>query len=573
MILESLCNLAAKEKLLASSDYEPKPVAWIIALGERSRFLHLSSTATAAAENEKPRPKTMYIPRRNGRSGIKPVADFLVDNSSFVLGAEPSIAGRAPRPLEELARRLSLFTELVKRAADDTGSELLATIAVFLNSDTERARCITELQARGFAGNDLFTFEYQGHLAHDAPGVREWFSGARQEKGAPTSQCLVCGHIRPTVDKHPLVRVPGGTTSGVALVSFNSDAFESYGLERNANAPVCRECADAYTTALNRLLSPRYLDCDGIILGRRLVRLSSDTTAVFWADEESLTVELLSSLFDQADPDAVRAVLDAPWKGQQAAAISGRFFCLVVSGAQGRAVLRGLHTGAVEEAEANVREYFKSLEVEGAAVLPLYRLLGAAALQGKADNLSPGLPGEMFLAIVSGRALPRKLLSLAVQRCRAERAVTRERASLLRACLSFKHTDMEVKVSLDRENVRPGYRLGRLLSVLEQLQTSQRAKGTIVERFYGAASTRPATVFPGLIRLAQHHFPKSTRPVFYQRQLGEVLDGIPKFPATLNLEEQGLFALGYYQQRQEFFRSPATSGENEGDTETKKEQE
>ena len=571
MILESLCNLAGREKLLASGDYEPKPVAWIIALGEGGRFLHLSSTATAA-EGEKPRPKTMYIPRRRGRTSAA-VPDFLVDKSEYVLGVDSTAAGREPRPPEELARRRALFGELVKKAAEEIGSEPLATITQFLDSDTERTRCVTELEVRGFAGNDLFTFEYLGQLAHEAPGVREWFSGARQEKGAPMSQCLVCGNVRPAVDKHPLVRVPGGTTSGVALVSFNSDAFESYGLERNENAPVCRECADAYTTALNRLLSPRYIDCSGAMLGRRFVRLSSDTTAVFWADEGSPTLDFLSSLFDQADPDAVRAVLDAPWKGQQAAAISGRFFCLVISGAQGRAVLRGVHTGTVEQAEANVREYFTSLEVEGTGVLPLYRLLGAAALQGKADNLPPGLPGEMFLAIVSGRALPRRLLSLAVQRCRAERMVTRERVALLRACLSFKRTDMEVKVSLDRENIRPGYRLGRLLSVLEQLQTSQRAKGTIVERFYGAASTRPATVFPGLIRLAQHHFPKSSRPVFYQRQLGEVLDGIPSFPATLNLEEQGLFALGYYQQRQEFFRGPATSGESEGDTETNKEQE
>jgi len=571
MILESLCDLAGREKLLASGDYEPKPVAWIIAIGEGGRFLHLSSTATAV-DGGKPRPKTMYIPRRRGRTSAA-VPDFLVDKSEYVLGVDPGAAGRDLRPPEDLARRRALFAELVKKAADGTGSELLATIAAFLDSDTERARCIAELEGQGFAGNDLFTFECRGKLAHEAPGVREWFSGARQEKGAPMSQCLVCGNVRPIVDKHPLVRVPGGSTSGLALVSFNSDAFESYGLERNGNAPVCRECADAYTTALNRLLNPRYPDCDGTILGRRFVRLSSDTTAVFWAEEESPAVDLFSSLFDSADPDAVREVLDAPWKGRQAAAISGRFFCLVISGAQGRAVLRGVHTGTVEQAEANVREYFECLEVTGADVLPLYRLLGAAALQGKADNLPPGLPGEMFLAIMSGRALPRKLLWLAAQRCRAERMVTRERAALLRACLSFKRTDMEVKVSLDRENIRPGYRLGRLLSVLEQLQTSQRAKGTIVERFYGAASTRPATVFPGLIRLAQHHVPKSNRPVFYQRQLGEVLDGIPSFPATLNLEEKGLFALGYYQQRQEFFRGPATVSEKEGDSEANKEQE
>ena len=52
---------------------------------------------------------------------------------------------------------------------------------------------------------------------------------------------LICGATAVPVDKHPAVKIPGGTTSGIALVSFNSDAFESYGLSRNDNAPVCRD--------------------------------------------------------------------------------------------------------------------------------------------------------------------------------------------------------------------------------------------------------------------------------------------------------------------------------------------
>jgi hypothetical protein len=35
------------------------------------------------------------------------------------------------------------------------------------------------------------------------------------------------------------------------------------------------------------------------------------------------------------------------------------------------------------------------------------------------------------------------------------------------------------------------------------------------------------------------------------------MDGLPSFPATLSLEEQGLFALGYYHQR--FFKETGTT--------------
>lgn len=564
MILQSLCDLARREKLLARADYEPKPVAWVIAVGEGGRFLHLSSTASAA-EGEKPRAKTMYIPWRNRRTS-EPAADFLVDKSEYVLGAQPAAGPGKERTAEKLAQRRDLFAGLVERAAKETGNDALTQVAAFLRTAEERERCVEEAQRLGYKSNDLFTFEYHGRLAHEAAEVSAWFSATRQQTDAAASQCLVCGRMRPPVDKHPAIRVPGGTTSGIALVSFNSNAFESYGLERNENAPVCRECADGYTTALNRLLSARYTNVAGETLPARFVRLTPDTTAAFWADRDEAAVDLFSTLFDSPTADSVKALFEAPWKGRDPAVLRGRFFCLVISGAQGRAVLRGVHTGTVEQVEQNVRAYFSSVRVEGVGVLPLFTLLRAAALQGKLGNLPPGVVGDMFLAIVGGRRLSRKLLALAVERCHAERRVTGERAALLRACLSFRCSGREVKVGLDKDDLRPGYRMGRLLSVLEQLQRSQRQKSTIVERFYGAASTRPATVFPGLIRLAQHHLAKSSGGGFFQGRLGEVLDGVGGFPATLDLEQQGLFALGYYHQRQEFFRGKAAAIEAEADS-------
>jgi CRISPR-associated protein Csd1 len=198
---------------------------------------------------------------------------------------------------------------------------------------------------------------------------------------------------------------------------------------------------------------------------------------------------------------------------------------------------------------------------------PLRWLLGSLALRSKkqkTDNLPPNLAVDFFLAILFGRPFPRTLLSMAVARCRAEREVSRERAALLRACL-IRNFRMEVSVSLDKDNAEPGYRLGRLLAVLERLQADAQNKPnkTIVDRFYGAASTRPATVFPSLIRLAQHHAAKLSSAGFHQKRLGEVLDGLAAFPPTLRLEEQGLFALGYYHQRQEFFRPKETEPQSQ----------
>ena len=115
-------------------------------------------------------------------------------------------------------------------------------------------------------------------------------------------------------------------------------------------------------------------------------------------------------------------------------------------------------------------------------------------------------------------------------------------------------------MGLNRESPDPGYRLGRLLAVLERLQgeANRNLNKTIVDRYYGAASTRPVTVFPSLIHLAQHHAGKARNPGFFQKEIGEVLEGVETFPPHLSLQEQGLFALGYYHQRQEYFKKRAS---------------
>lgn len=545
MILTSLRDLAHREGLLTNPDYEPKPVAWIIVVDDGGRFVN--AVPTAGADDKKGKGKILSIPRRKGRTSSA-VADFLVDKSEYVLGAEPD----GQRPESDLTIRRELFRQSVMDAQTATGARALAAVSGFLSNDEERRRAIEQVSAAGYRSNDLFAFEHDGGLVHENLEVQEYFSRSRRKDGGEGAQCLICGSAGVPVDKHPSVKIPGGTTSGIALVSFNSDAFESYGWSRNQNAPVCRGCADAYTTALKRLLGDGYPD-----RARRFVRLSSDTTAVFWADEEATVLDLFSSYFDAPRVEMVGALLESPHKGRAPGDVSNRFYCLILSGGQGRAIVRSTHTGTVAQVEQNLRAYFESIDIGWEQPMPLMQLMRSLVLQGKLDNLTPGLVSDVFIAIVFGGRFPRTLLTSAVGRCRAEREVRRERAAILRAYLN-RNEQLEVSVGLDKENPSAGYRLGRLMAVLERVQAAAQnnPNKTIVDRYYGAASTRPATVFPRLIGMAQHHMAKLTGGLqhFYQARLSEVMDGIATFPAVLDMKEQGLFALGYYHQRQDFFK-------------------
>jgi CRISPR-associated protein Csd1 len=556
MILAKLCDLARNEELLADPDYEPKPVAGILAVEDGGCFGGYIPTVGVEENGRKTRGKVISVPRRSGRRS-NDAADFLVDKSEYVLGIEPD----GKREPDRLRLRLGLFRESVSKALQSTSEPALRAVEAFLSSDQERARAVEEVTKAGYASNDLFAFEYRGRLVHELPAVRDYFSHARRTDAKSGVQCLICGVTAAPVDKHPVVKIPCGTPSGgISLVSFNSDAFESYGLERNENAPVCRDCADAYTTALNRLLDDRYPDPrrPGETLARRNVHLSPDTTAVFWADQEANFLDLLTNLFEAPRPEMVAALFSAPYKGRMPPPAVSRFYCLVVSGAQGRATLRGMHAGTVELVERNMRDYFDSIDLGLEHPLPLRGLLASIVLRGKLENLPPGLAADLFQAILFAWPFPQTLLARAVARCAAERQVSRERAALLRGYL-IRNIKWEVSVSLDKENTDPGYRLGRLLAVLERVQSlaQNNPNKTIVDRYYGSASTRPASVFPRLIALAQHHLVKlkGGAEIFYQKLVGEVMDGMSApFRATLSLEEQGQFAVGYYHQRQEFFK-------------------
>ena len=381
------------------------------------------------------------------------------------------------------------------------------------------------------------------------PAVAEAI-GAQQDTTGSNGLCLVTGESDVIERLHTAIKgVWGAQTSGANIVSFNLEAFNSYGKTQGANAPVSKRAAFSYTTALNHLLrkgSPQRLQV-------------GDASVVFWADRPTEWETGFVDIFGEPakdDPDrnvrAVRSLYTAIDRGLlENDTGQANFFALGLAPNAARLAIRFWQHGTVADMASRIKQHFDDLAIERSPRDPLYlslfRLLVSVATQGKADNIPPNLGGELVRSILAGLPYPHTLLAAAVRRIRAEHNVTYARAALLKACINraarYSNVNMEeeLTMSLDEANSNVGYRLGRLFAVLEKIQEEANPgiNATIRDRFYGAASSTPVTVFSTLLKLKNHHISKLDnrgRAVNLEKRIGEIMEGIGDFPAQLRIE-------------------------------------
>src|SRR5690606_28647865 len=115
-----------------------------------------------------------------------------------------------------------------------------------------------------------------------------------ETEAAMRGTCLVTGQDAPIKRLHsPIKGVYGAQSTGANIVSFNLNAFVSYGKAQGFNAPVGIETEFAYTTALNRLLNKD---------SRQRMRIG-DATTVFWSEKPTQFESDFALFFDSPEKD------------------------------------------------------------------------------------------------------------------------------------------------------------------------------------------------------------------------------------------------------------------------------
>ncbi|MFO0651108.1 MAG: type I-C CRISPR-associated protein Cas8c/Csd1 [Polyangiales bacterium] len=609
MMLQALHALALRQNLREDPDFDQRRLHFVLVIDAAGTFRSLIPML-----DERGRPTMRRGPKEPIRTRAV-VPGYFFDKPSYVLGLASSDEKDPVRAAAKARSNVDAFIEEVSRAADATGDAGALAVKRFLaRLDEQRQRVLDaaplKTAAKGkttspwaWDGTEYLTFSLDtddGLPVYDRPALADRWRALRggsspadelaQEadpKRAPDveGRCLVTGEWTRLARLHaPLQRVPEAQARS-RLVSFNATAFESYGLSEAQMAPVSRDGSESYAAALNWLLAE--------VPGRRFragVSLADDTVAVFWTGAESTVAEDLSAWFAPNEDDALR-LAESPWRGSPPSEAEVPFYALTLAGNSARVVVRDWYQTTAARIRENVRAWFDDLALVGAGERPLAirALLGALeATPDAASNkngASAALASRMFRAAVMGAAFPRELLGMALRRMRVapkrddklDRYRVHARAALIKTALlrlnrERHERDLEVTVALNDDDNRNAYLLGRLFATLEKLQQmAVNPNATLRDRFYGAASSTPAVVFPRLLRLSMHHaarldggWPESIKARLMAR--------IDAFPRVLGLEEQGLFAIGYYHQQQDFFtkrvKEPVASNAPGGAEET-----
>lgn len=558
---------------VAPEGFENKEIPFIIVIDKQGKFIQLEDTREL--KNKKKIARTFLVPKGLGRSGSKSyeVSNLLWDHYGYVL----AYAGEKGQ--EQADKQHASFTanvnELKQALPDDAGVAAVAAVAAFLASSAEKSKVI---QAANWAEcakvkgcNLSFRLVDEAvDLVCQSKAVQAYVNQANhaQSDNIPKGICLVTGKPAPIARLHNAVK--GVNAKPAPFTSVNLSAFESYGKEQGFIFPVGEQAMFEYTTALNTLLA-----------GENRFRIG-DVTAICWSAKPTPLETHLASLIngggkDKPDEhiDAVKSLYKSLYNGKYTEPDGKeKFYLLGLSPNSARIVVRFWHETTVAALSESIAAWYDDLQmVRGEnspypEYMPLPRLLGNLVLDGKMENLPSDLIAQITDAALNNRVLPVSLLQVALRRNKAEQKITYGRASLLKAYINrairagrLKNMK-ELTMSLDRNRQDIGYVLGRLFAVLEKTQAEANPglNATIADRYFGSASSTPIAVFGTLMRLLPHHLNKlefEGRAVQLQWEIRQILEHCQRFPNHLNLEQQGLFAIGYYHETQFLFTKDA----------------
>lgn len=468
--------------------------------------------------------------------------------------------------LKKFQTKRQYFLQQLELASEDCPE--LAFIAAALNNpeQLEILQTLIENQQPKPKSTDSVTFLINENYPLKSNAWHSWWRKQRQpantvndkKKSATTMRCLFTGAAIEPVETHPKIKglsSVGGLGTGDVLMAFDKEAFQSYGLSKSTNAATDEITAKSYAETFNKLIAEQSI---------RLV----NGLAVYWfghnlANDDD---DMFAELENPSEPLAGQAtrpkqLLEAVKAGQRPDLLDNYYYVATVSGQAGRVMVRDWQQGRLTELLEHIASWFDDLQIiarDGSKLTspPKFLAVVGCLVRDLKDAPAPLINELWRTALNKNKPIPYAAFTLALLESRKaiikEEAQNHARMGLIKAYHIRNKGDKYMSTNLNPEHPNPAYQCGRLLAVLADLQYAALGDvgAGVVQRYYTATSQAPALRIGQLMSNAKNHLNKVENNVAfaYEKRLADIMSNITSFPKTLDLEQQSLFALGYYQQ-------------------------
>ena len=562
-MLHKLIEYADRHKIHGEAGFSFKRIRWLLNFTPKGKYLglvELKQPGTKAGVGK----EFSRIPHLKF-AGDTPMRQFLVDTTHYALLYEED------KPNDKLLSKHNFFLMLLYDAGE--ADPFLAKVAESLADENTRIAICRELeqQTPKAKPSDNVTFAEVGsegaRIIVEEVTWHDWWRKHfptlfKQKRTDNSMRCLISGSISEPCRTHPKIKGLGGDVGGkeeTTLIGFNLDPFCSYGLKQSSNAAVNAEIAEKYAAALNELISRH---------SRKLV----GTKMVHWyAGTHDVPNELnpLYWLYEEPDEGATerdaqaraRSLLGSIRTGNRTDLFGYQYYCLTLSGSSARVMVRDWIEGQFRELVTNIDQWFDNLAIvqrDGWGLAPrpkFFAILGG--LVRNLNDMPAPMVAKMWRVAVRGEPIPEFALAQALARIKVDiikdEPIRFAGIGLLKA-YHIKKGDNHMQPYLNENHPNPAYHCGRIMAVYADLQRAALGDvgAGVVQRYYAAASATPALILGRLSRDSQFHLSKLEGGLahWYEQRLAgiwaRIQDNLPK---TLTLEEQSLFALGFYQQK------------------------
>lgn len=549
--------------------FKTREVRWSIELATDGRFLNVLPLGDGKRGAMLHRCPDMHRMEAGKKS------HFLVETVQTV--ALMFKANEAAKKIAAAKDKHSFFVDMLDKAA--ASAPALIILAKALKDDSCLKGIREALTAARAKPADWVGFRVGDTDPREDRSVQAWWRGwrAADMKGGsldstlPPSKtgdgamvCLLTGEATQPLPKHPKITGlsgVGGLGTGDVMVGFDKAAFSSFGLDRSTNAAMNVAAAQKYVDGLNDLI-------------RNHSRKLANALVVHWFKEqvtpEDDPLAWLNGFESQeqtaaAAQGAARQLLDAIRSGKRADLGNNHYYALTISGASGRVMVRDWMEGRFEDLVRNIEAWFVDLAIvardgNGQAYDPKFMAVCGALVRELKDIPAP-TTATLWKVAVQHLPIPQPLMAQALARFRID-IVDKDQPSFNHARMGLIKAyfvrlnpggNTTMIAYLNPEHPEPAYHCGRLLAILSNLQRAALGDvgAGVVQRYYAAASQTPGLIIGRLTSNARNHLGKLEGGLahWYENQIADVMgrlgDGAPRI---LDLNGQGLFALGYYQQ-------------------------